>query len=435
MQIEKNEFLKLIKSPFVWFIFIAFFLFNIVTIYSFVGEKSVRQDIETMHKTILEYGVDLQDSHQKQVLEKIKSENFEKANARSKNRRSTNAENTNIENTNMENTDIKNTNRENTDMEGNSFKDMSEYRECYHAYVETNQTLYDNLNMLDILEQKENMNNYHPAGAYAKFIYTNYEKLQKRVEEIKRTGEGNYGFYPGQIYEIHKILYIHIGKNVLLETAVLVMLSILFLMDYERLHRTRTLVITTRIGKKVMRSKALMGLLGGLLYSFLLMAGTFGYFFWNVSFAGLWNVPVSSTISAESRGAIFYPFVTFWRLSEAQYFLLVILISIGILLIVAVLSIALQMLIQNSYLTFLVQCLLFMSLILFAYWHTTTFFDVIKTVCNPVILWITCGAWFMENDFSLSFAGNEFWCIGCSGILVILLLYIGYFRYKKLEIK
>jgi hypothetical protein len=49
-------------------------------------------------------------------------------------------------------------------------------------------------------------------------------------------------------------------------------------------------------------------------------------------------------------------------------------VSIGLLLIAAAISIALQLWLQNSYLIFLVQCVLFMGL--------------------------------------YQFAGNEFWCIG-----------------------
>lgn len=391
MRIAKKEFFKLIKSTFIWFVFLAFFLLNTVIIYSYVGEKSIRQEMRKMHETILEYGVNLQDvSPKEQVQTKTATTNTE---------------------------------------------DKTDYMEFYQSYLETYGTMYDNLDMMDILKQKERMYDYHPTGAYGKFINENYEKLQKRVEEIKQSGEDDYGFYPGMVYNIHGFLYGKIGKKLLLEMTVLVILSILFLMDYERIHKTRNLVLVTHTGKQVMRTKALMGLLGGLLYSLLLMAGTYGYFFFHVSFIGLWKVPVASNLITEARGQLTYPFITFWRLSEANYLLLTLLVFMGILLLAAGLSIAIQMLLQNSYLTFLVQCLLFMSLELFAYWNTATFFDVVKAVCNPVVLWITCGAWFMENELSLSFAGNEFLCIGCSGILVMALISIGCFRYKKLEVK
>ena len=195
MQIAKKEFLKLIKSPFIWFVFLAFFLLNTVIIYSSVGEKSIRQEMHKMHETILEYGVNLQDGKPKEQVQ------------------------------------TKTTNTE----------DETDYMEFYQSYLETYGTMYNNLDMMDILKQKERMYDYHPTGAYEKFINENYEKLQKRVEEIKQSGEDDYGFYPGMVYNIHGFLYGKIGKKLLLETTALVILSILFLMDYERIHKTRNL--------------------------------------------------------------------------------------------------------------------------------------------------------------------------------------------------
>jgi hypothetical protein len=100
------------------------------------------------------------------------------------------------------------------------------------------------------------------------------------------------------------------------------------------------------------------------------------------------------------------------------------------LLVAAAISIALQLWLQNSYLTFLVQCVLFMGLYQFAGMQTGTFLDVVKAVSNPVLLYITCGAWFMENSLVLSFAGNEFWCIGVSGMLSLLVLGSGVKKYR-----
>ena len=104
MQIAKKEFLKLIKSPFIWFVFLAFFLLNTVIIYSSVGEKSIRQEMHKMHETILEYGVNLQDGKPKEQVQ------------------------------------TKTTNTE----------DETDYMEFYQSYLETYGTMYNNLDMMDI---------------------------------------------------------------------------------------------------------------------------------------------------------------------------------------------------------------------------------------------------------------------------------------------
>ena len=58
-----------------------------------------------------------------------------------------------------------------------------------------------------------------------------------------------------------------------------------------------------------------------------------------------------------------------------------------------------------------------MALFLGAYYSNVTFMNVILRLLNPTNLYITSGAWFMENDITLSFAGNEFWIIGVTGVL------------------
>ena len=61
-----------------------------------------------------------------------------------------------------------------------------------------------------------------------------------------------------------------------------------------------------------------------------------------------------------------------------------------------------------------------MALFLGAYYSNVTFMDVILRLLNPTNLQITSGAGFMENDITLSFAGNEFWIIGVTGVWMIL---------------
>ena len=61
-----------------------------------------------------------------------------------------------------------------------------------------------------------------------------------------------------------------------------------------------------------------------------------------------------------------------------------------------------------------------MALFLGAYYSNVTFMNVILRLLNPPNLYITSGAWFMENDITLSFAGNEFWIIGVTGVWMIL---------------
>ena len=111
-----------------------------------------------------------------------------------------------------------------------------EYESAYADYKKTYGGMYDTLDMRKILEQKEKKSGYEPQGAWGMWIVRNYDRLQKRVEQIRKTGEGTYAFYPGSWYKLHSTLYGKLWKKLILQTAVLMILSMLYLMDYERIY-------------------------------------------------------------------------------------------------------------------------------------------------------------------------------------------------------
>lgn len=405
-----KECFKLIKSPCLWLAVAAFFLMNVFIIYNYIGDAQAAEELEEMHKTILQCGVHLGSQNAGMENDSLLKHEINAGAAVTKNGNGTEYDN---------------------DIE---YDNDTDYMEFYKTYVKSCESMYDGLDMMDILERKKNMCRYYAAGLYEKFIDKNYERWQERVNGIKSTGEGNYGFYPGAAYRVHGIFYGKVCRTLLLEMAALVMLSMLFLMDYERLHRTRELVAAARTGKKTMAVKAAAGFLCGMMASFILMGATFLYFFSKVSFAELWQAPVASYVMAEIRGNLFYPFITCCPLTLRQYFILSIAVFAALLLISGSITAAFYMLLQNSYFAFLCQCLFYMVSYLAAFYHTATFADVILAVFNPASLWITCGGWFMENDLILSFPANECWCIGCMGVSAAVLAWIGKTRYKKMDI-
>ena len=161
--------------------------------------------------------------------------------------------------------------------------------------------------------------------------------------------------------------------------SVLMAISILFIMDYERLQKTNDIVDATKTGKNIMDYKALTGTLSGILYSAVLCGVTWIYFFYCVSFKGLWNVSIASTLVAEKRypGLLFYPFITFFKTTQMQYLILTLIVYLGIILLIALTTIAIQYLLGNSYFSFAVLVLFNMLLFLGAYYSNGTFMDVI----------------------------------------------------------
>lgn len=153
-----------------------------------------------------------------------------------------------------------------------------------------------------------------------------------------------------------------------------------------------------------------------------------------VPFQNLWHVPVAACMVAEPRLQMMYPFVTFWRLEQWRYSLLALVVLVGLLGIIAAVTAAVQLFLQNSYFSFAVLGLLFMGAYLLAYVQMGNVWDLIRELFNPTVLYATSGGWFMENDLCLSFAGNEFAVLFCSGTAAVCLMAVGKRRYHRLEV-
>lgn len=194
--------------------------------------------------------------------------------------------------------------------------------EAYADYKKAYGNLYQDLNMLEIMKKKEQMGDYRPTGNYQKFIENNYKKLQKHVDELKVSVASRADYYPGLVYKVHSTLFGKLGKNLLTEVVILALLSVLYLMDYDRVQKTWDQVLVTESGKRVMGLKMAAGIFGAILYSSLLMIVSYGYFVWKLPLRGLMHVPVSACMVAEARNSMVYPFVTFWNLSIGQYLVL-----------------------------------------------------------------------------------------------------------------
>ena len=100
----------------------------------------------------------------------------------------------------------------------------------------------------------------------------------------------------------------------------------------------------------------------------------------------------------------------------------------------AAVTAAVQLFLQNSYFSFAVLGLLFMGAYLLAYVQMGNVWDLIRELFNPTVLYATSGGWFMENDLCLSFAGNEFAVLFCSGTAAVCLMAVGKRRYHRLEV-
>lgn len=285
----------------------------------------------------------------------------------------------------------------------------------YAAYVKAYETIYQDFDIRSLLTSK-----YTPdESSYYTWIAHNYDKLQERVEQIKVTGEDKYAFYPGIDYKVHSLLFISLLRMVALQSLILTVLAVLYLMDYERIHKTEYLTYASRTGRNIQLTKWLSGIIMGFLYTMILIAVSLMLFLLCVPMQGLWKTPVSSFMMMQSRGFYLYPYITFVRLSFRKYLFLSLLIVFLLILLLGLFSGAVQFFFRNSYLTMLSIGFLFMGMIALPYLFSTGFLHTVMML-NPAALWYMCGGWFIEYDPAVSFAWSEFLTI-FGGLIVVML--------------
>lgn len=305
--------------------------------------------------------------------------------------------------------------------EGGAFELYARYRENYAG-------AYDGLDMLKQLEMNKESLGFEPTGGYEKFIHGNYEKLQKRVDEMKASGETDGPFYPGAMFAVHSTLYSTLNFAIV-GMLVITCFSVLYLMDYERINHTDDLVFASAVGRRIMGVKLGAGLLFGMLLSLIILAGSLAGFLALVPLEGLWSTSVSAFTVMERE-----LFITFFPLTIAQELMLGIAAALMLTLIMGLIVGAAQYFCRNSYLVTVCTAAIFFAA------HT-----VIKFVNNagifttairmtPAALLKSCGKWFIADHPATAFAGSELWTLGIWGAIALAALFLGKMRFMRKDI-
>lgn len=289
-------------------------------------------------------------------------------------------------------------------------------------------SIYDTLDMVEIKNMKEEMTDYHPKGSYKRFIDRRYERLNQRVKEIVKDGEAEQMIYPGIVYCLHNRFYAELLRWILLEMAILMAFCVLYLMDYERIHRTTDIVYASAVGRRLQYIKWGSGILAGLGFGILLLLATLFIWFALVPYRGFFEVSMSAALMTEPRGILLYPFITFHKLTVLQYLLLTLAVGVLLVLMIGLLTGTIQLFVKNSYLSFVIEAVLLLGCLVLWGKSSTSWFDVAAT-WNPAVLWWRTGTWFMEGDVGTSFEGMEPLSILVQGLLYGCLGRIGYKRF------
>lgn len=297
-------------------------------------------------------------------------------------------------------------------------------------YLDSVVSVYDDFNMQIVKDTKMDLYDYKPSGKYKQFIDNCYSKLDNRVEEIKNDGESTQLTYPGQVYRLHNILYYNVFKKLMLEMAVIISVCTLFLMDYERINNTTGIVFVTKRGRTIQKSKMVSAMLVGSAINSILMIGTLGYYFTNIQYKGLWKVSLSSAMAMETRGLLTYPFITYIKMSFGKYLMFSVGYAIVLILLVSVLSSAIQLVTNNSYISIIIVVITMLGLLNILQFSTNTWLDLLLSF-NLASSWNDCGSWFMENHLFTSFKAYDWISILVQTCIVSILFSVAYKRFCR----
>mgnify|MGYP005769796449 CR=1 FL=1 len=236
-----------------------------------------------------------------------------------------------------------------------------------------------------------------------------YGLLADRVEHLAQT-DAALDLYAGPAtHGSHQFLFGTLFRAVLGESAVLAMLGALYLSGYEGMHRTEGVAYTSRIGRRLRRVKVLAALPASAVFYGLLALGTLAPYFLLYDYSGIWSASVSSQFNYYSDMLFVRPFLTWGDFTVAGYLAAALVLGAVLAAVFSLLASVCGTLVRSPYLAALVLGILcFGGLGLLSAFGELGWWAVYLIACfQPVMLWLSCSAWFTELGLTAVFPWQE----------------------------
>ncbi|EJT6501533.1 hypothetical protein AB8J26_001398 [Clostridium perfringens] len=276
---------------------------------------------------------------------------------------------------------------------------------------------------------ESNINKYGFKGEAANLVRKNYEDLGKRLQELKSNEEHKNLFFFGESYRTQNLLYKKVIGACLIEIMILVVLGVVFLINYERENKTLGLVSATKRGRNLIKDKAIVGLMYSILVAIIILGITLIVYFSVFDYSKIWNVPISSALNWEVG-----PHISWYNITVLQNLL----ISIGVVLIISLISggisLSLCLFLKSSYKAFFAFFILFGGLFMLPGLFSMSSKLVIWSYFNIFVLTLNPQKWFAEAGALLT---SKYYIEGTlisNGIIVTIISLILIKRFKKVDI-
>ena len=247
-----------------------------------------------------------------------------------------------------------------------------------------------------------------------------YGLLAERVEHLSQT-DAALDLYAGPAtYGSHQFLFGALFRAILGESAILAMLGTLYLLGYEGLHQTEGLACATRTGRRLWGVKLLAALPASTVVYGLLASFTLTPYFLLYDYGGIWSASVSSQFNYFSDMLFVRPFLTWGDFTVGQYLTAALGLGAALTAVFSLLAAVFGIFIRNSYLAALaLMALCFGGLGIVSALGELGWWAVYLIACfQPVIVWLSCSAWFTELGLTAVLPWQETIAVGLNLLLL-----------------
>lgn len=271
-------------------------------------------------------------------------------------------------------------------------------------------------------------------GFQAEFIRKNSAALQSRVKEIETDGEEDELYFPGNMCRTHGFLYGILFRALVFESALLGVLIMMYIVNFEFMHGTQALAYSSRRGRKLATNQFGAAFISGLLVPALLMAVVLPAYFALFNFSNLWNVSVSSPLNVEMSGIGFFPVITWTRMTVLQYLWATIGIAFALQAVFCLLAFAVAVFFRNNYAGFIIYAILSMGIIMVPErlpWSTPL---PVITAANPFTAWKNCGSWLALSEPTLTYPTYFPVLFLLWGAIAAVVIFFGIRRFRRADL-
>ena len=266
--------------------------------------------------------------------------------------------------------------------------------ESYYLSIPELKKEYEKIDFIEMINPT--IKSVRASNGGAELIKDGLIKFDERFKTLIKNQEHMELSFNGKAYKMHSFLYREVLGAVVFQIMILIALIVSFLVNYENENSTSLVVYSSRRGRNLILDK-----LKAITYTVVpistgLLAIVLTTYFSIYDYSRVFNTSINSFFNWETS----FPYVGWFNLSVKEYFILIlIIIYISIFIFIGIAFVVARF-IKNSYVSFVVCCILNgIGFVLPSLAPTSTKLFIYATL-TPFTLIINLNARFMQNSFT-----------------------------------